>query len=83
MGDQLLTMEEDWYHIGEVWDLWVSGKLQEVEVLHIKVEEKETGGYNVDHYGRLGEFITSVTLNGEEIREVVDESDLTEKPSYV
>lgn len=59
-----------WYHIDDVWNLYVDGALTKVHVDYICVDESPDGSdspYHVDHYGRDGTLITSLRMDADDI----------------
>lgn len=58
-----------WFHIEEVWNLYVEGDLTKVEVYAINVDEAAEGDeYVVDHYNRTGDIITTERLTADDLR---------------
>lgn len=70
-----------WFHIAEVWNLYVEGDLTEVEVYAINVDEAADGdGYIVDHYDRGEDIITTLRLSADDILPVVREREPVSHP---
>lgn len=82
-----MTLEESnmgWFHIGEVWSLWIDGLLTKVQVDFICIDEAaDDDGYIVDHYARNGSLIKSERLEAEDIRPEVESRAATDRPQHL
>ena len=90
--------ELGWYHIDEVWHLYVDvedgiddthRRLKHVRVDYINVDEHpddrdaEEGTYHVDHYDPSGDLITSASVTEEDLRDVVGDRETTDRPMHI
>lgn len=59
---------QGWYYINEKWELYVNNELTEVHVDYINVDEcPNKEGYKVKHFDRMGDIITTLTLDSKDL----------------
>lgn len=91
-------VELGWYHIDEVWQLYVDeydealGEtkrvLRPVRVDFICVDEtpddyEGEGDYHVDHYDTSGDLITSLRLTADDVRDQTSDREPTDRPWHI
>lgn len=75
---------EGWYHIDEQWNLYIDGELTETHVDFICVDNSVSGNsFNVKHFDRSGNLITTLTLEHGDISPVVRDLDETDRPWHI
>jgi len=80
-----MTPELGWFYIDEKWDLFIDGEHEkDVHVDFINVGEKAHGdGYVIKHFDRAGELLTTVTVDEEDLSDVVGSRSPTDRPAHI
>lgn len=79
-----LEFDLGWYHIDEIWNLYIDGDLQKYHVEFINVDEKAgtTDEYVVSHFDKTGK-LTTKTLDAEDLNHELRGRETTDRPAYV
>jgi len=76
--------EMGWFYVDAQWNLYVEGTLTKVYVDYIYVDEAaHSDGYIVTHYDRVGDPITTVNIDAEEVRDGLRDADPAGCPRHI
>jgi len=76
-------IDPGWYHVDEVWMLYIDGEQTKAHVTYVRVHEPtDEGQYKVDHYGH-GEFLSQITVGQKDLSAVLHPSQKLGRPFHL